>query len=125
MAIAVARAVVAFHLVKLAGVAANLVMFPTLRPQEHAGRPQTSLLVPARDEGRRLRAALAGMRAQDVTEILVLDDQSRRAASRCGRATRSACASCQATSLCTLLVPRRVPEDIAGDEHRLRRRPRG
>ena len=76
MATALARAVVGFHAVKLAGVAANLVMFPALRPQGHAGRPQTSLLVPARDEGRRLPAALAGLRAQDVTEIVVLDDQS-------------------------------------------------
>ena len=76
MVTALARAVVAFHAVKLAGVAANLVMFPALRPATDAGRPATSLLVPARDEGRRLRAALAGLRAQDVTEIIVLDDQS-------------------------------------------------
>jgi glycosyltransferase involved in cell wall biosynthesis len=32
--------------------------------------------VPARDEGRRLPAALAGLLAQDATEVLVLDDQS-------------------------------------------------
>src|SRR5207302_692906 len=76
---------------------ANLVMFPVLRPGQAAsppgqpaappeqppggpgqpaGRPDISLLVPARDEGRRLPAALAGMRAQHVTEIIVLDDQS-------------------------------------------------
>jgi Glycosyl transferase family 2 len=90
MATALARVVVAFHAVKLAGVAANLVMFPTLRPQAPAphrphaapglparlGRPVTSLLVPARNEGRRLPAALAGMLTQDVMEIVVLDDQS-------------------------------------------------
>jgi glycosyltransferase involved in cell wall biosynthesis len=76
MATALARAVVAFHAIKLAGVAANLVLFPTLRPQERAGRPEISLLMPARDEGRRLPAALAGLLAQDVTEIVVLDDQS-------------------------------------------------
>lgn len=77
MTTALSRAVVAFHAVKLAGVAVNLVMFPALRPQRNgAGRPRTSLLVPARDEGRRLRAVLAGLRAQDVTEIIVLDDQS-------------------------------------------------
>jgi glycosyltransferase involved in cell wall biosynthesis len=76
MATALARAVVAFHAVKLAGVAANLVVFPTLRPQGRAGRPEISVLMPARDEGRRLPAALAGLLAQDVTEIVVLDDQS-------------------------------------------------
>ena len=76
MASALARAVVAFHAVKLAGVAANLVMFPTLAPQGHAGRPDISLLVPARDEGQRLPAALAGLLIQEVTEIIVLDDQS-------------------------------------------------
>jgi glycosyltransferase involved in cell wall biosynthesis len=118
VATALARAVVAFHAVKLAGLAANLAMFPVLRlgqpagspgqpagwpgqpagwpgqpaaspgqhpggpgqpagsPQQPAGWPEISLLVPARDEGRRLPAALAGMRAQHVTEIIVLDDQS-------------------------------------------------
>jgi glycosyltransferase involved in cell wall biosynthesis len=90
MARALAGAVAAFHAVKLAGVTANLVMFPTLRQQAasrhnpqaapgssaRAGRPATSLLVPARDEARRLPAALVGLLAQDVTEIVVLDDQS-------------------------------------------------
>jgi glycosyltransferase involved in cell wall biosynthesis len=87
MATALARAVVAFHAVKLAGVVANLVMFPVLRTQEsapagtpgrpiRARRPDISLLVPARDEAHRLPAALAGMLAQDVTEVVVLDDQS-------------------------------------------------
>jgi glycosyltransferase involved in cell wall biosynthesis len=87
MATAIARAVLAFHAVKLAGVLANLVMFPALRTQAPAPagtrdgtrrtrRPDTSLLVPARDEAHRLPAALAGLLAQDVTEIVVLDDQS-------------------------------------------------
>ena len=83
MAAALARTVVAFHAVKLAGVAANLVMFPVLSRQAPAPagrglprRPDTSLLVPARDEAHRLPAALAGLLAQDVTEIVVLDDQS-------------------------------------------------
>src|SRR5512146_2013470 len=49
---------------------------PCGRPEQLEGRPEISLLVPARDEGRRLPAALAGMRAQDVAEIIVLDDQS-------------------------------------------------
>jgi glycosyltransferase involved in cell wall biosynthesis len=79
-AVALARAAVAFHAVKLAGLAANLVMFPALRPDAagsgRAPRPDTSLLVPARDEGSRLPAALAGFRTQDVAEIVVLDDQS-------------------------------------------------
>jgi len=84
---ALARAVVAFHAVKLAGVAANLVMFPVLGTRAPArdrmpacpGRPDISVLVPARDEAHRLPAALAGLLAQDVTEIVVLDDQSRDA----------------------------------------------
>jgi glycosyltransferase involved in cell wall biosynthesis len=79
MARALARAVLAFHAVKLAGVAANLVMFPVLAPPAAAPparRPEVSVLVPARDEARRLPAALAGLLAQDVTEIVVLDDQS-------------------------------------------------
>ncbi len=77
MVTALARAVVAFHVVKLAGVAANLVMFPVLSPQrQRTSRPETSLLVPARDEAKRLGATLAGLRAQAVTEIIVLDDQS-------------------------------------------------
>jgi len=89
VAAAVARAVVAFHAVKLAGVMANLVMFPVLGRHaaglaaapapawpSRARRPDTSLLVPARDEAHRLPAVLAGLLAQDVTEIVVLDDQS-------------------------------------------------
>jgi glycosyltransferase involved in cell wall biosynthesis len=76
MVTALARAVVAFHAVKLAGLAANLVVFPVLRPRPPVGRPETSVLVPARDEGKRLPAVLTGLCAQDVTEIIVLDDQS-------------------------------------------------
>jgi glycosyltransferase involved in cell wall biosynthesis len=87
MITALARTVVAFHAVKLAGVVANLVMFPVLGAQvpdppgagprpDRARLPGTSLLVPARDEAHRLPAALAGLAAQDVTEIVVLDDHS-------------------------------------------------
>jgi glycosyltransferase involved in cell wall biosynthesis len=80
VATALARAAVTFHAVKLAGLVANLVMFPVLRPEAarsgRVPRPDTSLLVPARDEGSRLPAALAGFLAQDVAEIIVLDDQS-------------------------------------------------
>ena len=69
---------VAFHAVKLAGVVVNLLIFPVLRVQAPGcpRRPDTSVLVPARDEGRRLPAVLPGLLAQDVTEIAVLDDQS-------------------------------------------------
>jgi hypothetical protein len=68
----------AFHLVKLAGLAINLPAFPVLgRRSAAAGRqPQTSLLVPARDEAERLPDALPGLLAQPATEILVLDDGS-------------------------------------------------
>ena len=91
MAAVLARAVVAFHAVKLAGAAANLALFPALRAAPQAAaearpavpgvsgrtrRPVISLLVPARDEAGRLPAALPGLLAQDVTEIIVLDDQS-------------------------------------------------
>ncbi len=84
MASALARSIVAFHAVKLAGVAVNLITFPTLRPQaasppprpDPLARPATSLLVPARNEARRLPTALAGLLTQNATEIIVLDDQS-------------------------------------------------
>ncbi|HEY2268641.1 MAG TPA: glycosyltransferase family 2 protein [Streptosporangiaceae bacterium] len=80
MVTGLARAVLAFHAVKLAGLAANLVMFPVLRLQAAAPpgacRADVSVLVPARDEALRLPALLAGLLAQDVTEIAVLDDQS-------------------------------------------------
>jgi glycosyltransferase involved in cell wall biosynthesis len=90
MASTLARAVVAFHAVKLAGLAVNLVMFPVLRPRGDAGRPATSLLVPARNEGQRLPATLAGLRAQDVAEIIVLDDDSSDdTAAVAGRAARA------------------------------------
>jgi glycosyltransferase involved in cell wall biosynthesis len=70
--------IIAFHVVKLGGIAANLVMFPVLRasPGAPGGRPATSVLVPARDEAHRLPAALAALCAQEATEILVLDDES-------------------------------------------------
>ena len=92
MTTALARAVVAFHAVKLAGVVVNLALFPALRAQPEAApadappaalglpgrmrQPGISLLVPARDEAGRLPATLPGLLAQDVTEIVVLDDQS-------------------------------------------------
>ena len=70
--------VTVFHLVKLSGIIVNLVAFPTLcrEPAASRKRPATSILVPARDEARRLPAALHGIRGQEAAEILVLDDES-------------------------------------------------
>lgn len=83
MATPLAATVAGFHGLKLAGLAANLVLFPCLRPVPASParppgqrRPATSLLVPARDEADRLPTALAGLCAQDACEILILDDQS-------------------------------------------------
>ncbi|HEX6444997.1 MAG TPA: glycosyltransferase family 2 protein [Streptosporangiales bacterium] len=72
-----AAAVTGFHLVKLAGLLANLALFPALRPgPREPARPVVSLLVPARDEAGRLPGSLPGFLAQPATEILVLDDCS-------------------------------------------------
>jgi glycosyltransferase involved in cell wall biosynthesis len=69
--------VLAYHLVKTAGLAGNAYAFPVLRPGPAApGRPHTSLLVPARDEASRLPQALPGLLAQPAEEILVVDDGS-------------------------------------------------
>lgn len=70
-------AIVAFHLVKTAGLAVNAAQFPVLRPGAgQPGRPRVSLLVPARDEATRLPRLLAGLLAQPADEILILDDCS-------------------------------------------------
>ena len=68
--------VLAYHLVKLAGLLVNQVRFPVLHPRRPTDGPPVSLLVPARDEESRLPATLAGLLAQPATEILVLDDGS-------------------------------------------------
>lgn len=69
--------VTAFHLVKLAGLVSNLRAFPELVVVDPSpSRPTTSILIPARDEARRLRQTLPGVLAQPAEEILVLDDQS-------------------------------------------------
>ncbi|GHJ48813.1 hypothetical protein Cs7R123_61550 [Catellatospora sp. TT07R-123] len=69
--------VAAFHLVKTAGLVANARSFPVLaRGQRAPGRPRTSLLVPARDEARRLPYTIPGLLAQPAEEILILDDGS-------------------------------------------------
>jgi glycosyltransferase involved in cell wall biosynthesis len=69
--------VVAFHVVKTAGLLVNLAAFPVLTRTGRAGnRPRTSVLVPARDEATRLPHSLPGVLAQPAEEILVLDDRS-------------------------------------------------
>ena len=69
------HAVAAFHLVKTAGLLANLKAFPVLRPSTSFYVP-TSFLVPARDEAQNLPRTLLGLLKQPAEEILVLDDQS-------------------------------------------------
>lgn len=70
-------AVAAFHVVKTAGLVSNLASFPTLRRGKPLpGRPRTSLLVPARDEAKRLPKLLPGLLAQLADEVLILDDES-------------------------------------------------
>jgi hypothetical protein len=78
MAAPLSTAVLAFHLVKTAGMLINSVAFPTLRPAGYTPA-RTSLLVPARDEADRLLGTLPGLLAQPAEEILVLDDRSRDA----------------------------------------------
>jgi glycosyltransferase involved in cell wall biosynthesis len=69
------NAVAAFHLVKTAGLLANLHAFPTLG-KGSSSAIQTSLLVPARNEAQNLPRTLLGLLKQPASEILVLDDQS-------------------------------------------------
>jgi glycosyltransferase involved in cell wall biosynthesis len=74
---ALAKAVLAFHLVKTAGLINNTLAFPVLRSGDRApARPRTSILVPARDEAHRLSRTLLGLLAQPAEEILVYDDES-------------------------------------------------
>ena len=69
--------VAAFHIAKMAALMINLGTFPSLVPGDRAaGRPRTSILVPARDEASRLRHALPALLAQPAEEILILDDES-------------------------------------------------
>jgi glycosyltransferase involved in cell wall biosynthesis len=72
-----ANLVLAFHVVKTAGLLTNQVSFPSLRAGDYApGRPRTSILVPARDEATRLPTTLPSLLAQPADEIVVLDDGS-------------------------------------------------
>ncbi|GIH11102.1 hypothetical protein Rhe02_91690 [Rhizocola hellebori] len=68
-------AVAAFHLVKTAGLLANLHAFPVLGQGANSFL-KTSFLVPARDEAKNLPRTLLGLLKQPAAEILVLDDQS-------------------------------------------------
>lgn len=77
------RAVVAFLLLKLSTLTANLIQFPVLRtggPRHGAGQrrlPTVSLLVPVRNEAATLPRTLPAMLAQrGITELVLLDDQS-------------------------------------------------
>ena len=72
------RVVVAFLVVKLTNLTVNLFRFPVLAPAvTPAGdAARVSLLIPVRDEAHRLPWTLAGLLAQDVDEILLLDDGS-------------------------------------------------
>jgi glycosyltransferase involved in cell wall biosynthesis len=74
---ALGAVVAAFHAVKIAGLSSNAVSFPVLTCGDRvAAPPRTSILVPARDEERRLPRTLPGLLAQPADEILVLDDES-------------------------------------------------
>jgi GT2 family glycosyltransferase len=84
--------VTAFLLVRLAGIVVNLRSFPVLgenrrgkdlagslteRPEPLADeRASVSILIPARNEARNLRAHLPGILRQPAREILILDDAS-------------------------------------------------
>lgn len=76
-----ALAAAGFIGLKCAVVAANLAVFPVLRPVAREAVPagRVSLLVPARDEEDNLARSLPGLLAQPADEILVLDDGSRDA----------------------------------------------
>ena len=71
--------VLAFLAVKLAVLVANLGWFPTLRPHPAARRStgaDSALLVPLRDEARRIPQAHPGMLTAGFGEVVLLDDGS-------------------------------------------------
>ncbi len=78
------RCVVAFFAVKLVNLSINLAAFPVLSPvlspvpgtPGPQPGPRVSLLVPMRDERSRLAQTLPSIAAQDVDELIVLDDCS-------------------------------------------------
>ncbi|WP_277188469.1 glycosyltransferase [Meiothermus ruber] len=61
---------------KLANLLINLLGFPVLRESREAPARGVSLLIPARNEAHNLEQTLKGFLAQEVDEILVLDDGS-------------------------------------------------
>ena len=70
--------VTAFLVVKNAVALSNSRCFPVLHPEETTAgdAPDVSLIVPVRDEMRRLPPRLPGMLAQQVRELIFLDDCS-------------------------------------------------
>jgi chlorobactene glucosyltransferase len=67
----------------------NVLLLPRLRPgTPSAATPRVSVLVPARDEARRIRACLESLVEQNYPwlEIIVLDDESRDATAEIVRA---------------------------------------
>lgn len=86
------RLVLGFLAVKVTTLIANCLLFPTLRSPARpaagltgrppaaadsgARRPPVALLVPLRDEARRLPATLPGLLAAGADEVVFLDDES-------------------------------------------------
>ena len=76
------RCVVGFLVLKLVNLTINLVTFPLLTASQSLGRGPlrrrrtVSLLVPMRDEAHRLAEHLPGLLAQEVDELVLLDDCS-------------------------------------------------
>jgi hypothetical protein len=78
--------VTAFLALKVGVLAVNVRQFPVLRGRPETGsdtgipagsrRPAVSLLVPVRNEAARLAATMPAILAQDVDEIVLLDDES-------------------------------------------------
>lgn len=84
------RAVLAFFALKLANLAVNAVTFPVLDAATGPGRRRSvSLLVPMRDEEHRLADSLPGVLAQDVDELILLDDCSTDATAERARTLAS------------------------------------
>ncbi|TKV59264.1 glycosyltransferase [Nakamurella flava] len=70
--------VLAFLATKLGVLLANCALFPTLRPAGTVPhrRPRVALLVPLRNEAKRLPATLPGFLAAGADEVVFLDDES-------------------------------------------------